>query len=59
MQLDELLSWDADLVLNWLKTIESGRVKPPEGFHWQGLAEAAAFDAREGSLQDPNKLNLK
>lgn len=57
--LNQLLEQDADLVLAWLKSIESGDSSPPEGFNWLGLAEAAAFNARSGSRQDSTKPNIK
>jgi len=59
IQLNQLLQEDADSVLAWLKSIESGHSSPPEGFNWLGLAEAASFDAREGDRYHPNKPNIK
>ena len=49
IQLDDLLQQDARSVLAWLKNIESDFIKPPFGFNWLGLAEAATFEAQSAS----------
>ncbi len=59
IELNQILTQDVDSVLNWLKNLASGKSTAPRGFNWHGLAEAAAFNAREGSPQEATKLNLK
>ena len=59
IELNQILTQDVDSVLNWLKGIESGKSKAPRGFNWQGLAEAAAFNALEGSPLEPTKPNIR
>lgn len=59
IQLNQILQEDAESVLAWLKSLESGHSSPPEGFNWLGLAEAASCDAREGDRNHPNKANIK
>ncbi len=49
MQLDDLMQQKAVSVLVWLKNIESDFIKPPFGFNWLGLAEAATFEAQSAS----------
>ena len=72
IELNEILTQDVDSVLNWLKMIGSGNSTAPRGFNWHGLAEAAAFNAREGIARhrllalsqkavcrNPRPLNIK
>lgn len=58
IEVNQILTADVDSVLNWLKSIESGKSTAPRGFNWQSLAEAAAFNAREGSPQEATKQKL-
>ncbi|MBR8834026.1 MAG: hypothetical protein DSM106950_08285 [Stigonema ocellatum SAG 48.90 = DSM 106950] len=47
--LNDLLQQHAASVLAWLRSIESDLLKPPFGFNWLGLAEAATFEAQSAS----------
>lgn len=44
--LNDLLQQDATQVQAWLNSVWAGQQQVPEGFHWHGLAEGAAFRAR-------------